>query len=161
ESRVEIVFLEHDPLLLEIDADQIAWRTVRVIEFRDLGKERVRSNVKLIELLQSNGNRIRKPFFLKPHHLAYEFALYFELRIRTVHLVDDKITNLVEEQVHQAEMFAAVIDRPPHDLAEHVVAPFVAWQDAVSDRERSRPRVIRDHAASKLLGIGKILVDSH
>ena len=41
---------------------------------------------------------------------------------------------------------AAVPHRAPHDLAQHVAAPFVRRHDAVGDEERRRARVIGDDA---------------
>ena len=34
--------------------------------------------------------------------------------------------------------------RPPHDLAQHVAAPFVRWNHAVGDQERRRAHVVGD-----------------
>ena len=40
----------------------------------------------------------------------------------------------------------AVPHRAPHDLAQHVAAPFVRRHDAVGDEERHRAQVVGDHA---------------
>jgi len=69
-----------------------------------------------------------------------------------VHLVDDEIADLVEKEVRETEMLAAVIDRPSHDLAEDIIAALVARQYAVDDRERRRACVVGDDATRELLG---------
>ncbi len=43
--------------------------------------------------------------------------------------------------------------RPPHDLAQHVAAPFVARQHAVSDEERHRAQVIGDDSRRDRPGV--------
>ncbi len=68
-----------------------------------------------------------------------------QLRIRVAHLGDDDVDERVEERLGEAELLA-VPHRAPHDLAQHVAAPFVRRHDAVGDEERHRAQVVRDHA---------------
>ncbi len=42
-----------------------------------------------------------------------------------------------------------LVDRAAHDLSQHVVAAFIAWQNSVGNREGSRARVVSNHAHRK------------
>ena len=99
-----------------------------------------------IQLFESHTQGSSKPFFLDPDHFADEIPLSFEFGVGAVHFGDDEIADFVEEEVAQAQMFAAVVDGATHYFAEDVVAAFVAGQDAVGDGKRGRTRVVGDHA---------------
>ena len=73
----------------------------------------------------------------------------FEFRISFTHLIDDEVGYLVKEQALEAEGVPPLIDRSPHDLAQHIVAAFVRRQNSIGDRESSRARMIGDHAHGK------------
>ncbi len=91
----------------------------------------------------------------------YVLRSCFKLRIRAIHLVDDKIADLIEKRFVQSEMLPTVIDSAPHYFPKYIIAAFVAGQNAVSDRERGRTRVVGDNAAGVLLALGKVFVDTH
>src|SRR6187551_2347272 len=58
-------------------------------------------------------------------------------------------------------MFAPVIDRPPHYLAQDVIAALVTGQYAVSDSKSGCACVIGDHTTGKSLAFGQTLVNTH
>ncbi len=73
----------------------------------------------------------------------------FQFRICLTHLIDNKICDSVEEQVFKAERVPALVYPPPHNFAQNVIPAFVRRQDSVGNRERSRTRMIGDHAHRK------------
>ena len=72
-------------------------------------------------------------------------AVRLQLRIRVAHLARRDVDQRVEERLGEAELLA-VPHRAPHDLAQHVAAPFVRRHDAVGDQERHRAQVVGDDA---------------
>jgi hypothetical protein len=58
---------------------------------------------------------------------------------------DQHVGQLVQKRLGDSEAFP-VAHRAPHDLPEHVTAPFVARQHAVRDEERHGPQVVGHHA---------------
>src|SRR5215212_8496587 len=64
----------------------------------------------------------------------------------------------MKELTLESKRVMTLIDRPPHDFSQDVVAPVVARKDAVGNRERGRPRVISNHAHRKpLLGLRLVM----
>src|SRR2546426_3385331 len=87
-----------------------------------------------------------KSFLLKAHDLPYEFTGSFKFRISLMHLIDDEVSYLMKEQIFETQGVPSLIDGPPHDLSQHIIASFIRGQNSISDRESSRARVISDHA---------------
>jgi hypothetical protein len=81
-------------------------------------------------------------------------ALCDEFGVDVAHLLDDEVADLVEERVVQSQVLVAVVDGTAHYLAQYVIAPLVAGQNAVRDGERGRTRVVRDDAAGELFRFG-------
>src|SRR6185369_12284610 len=76
-------------------------------------------------------------------------AMRLELRIRVLHEVDNEVSNLIEKRSFESQRVMALVDRSSHDLAQHVIATFVAGQNSISNREGSRACVISYHTHRK------------
>ena len=72
-------------------------------------------------------------------------AVAAQLRIGVSHLRYDDVYKRVQERLGHPQLLA-VTHRAPHDLAQHVAAPFVRRDHAVGDQERHRAQVIGDDA---------------
>src|SRR5215208_3616555 len=57
----------------------------------------------------------------------------------------------MKELTLESERVMTLIDRPPHDFSQDVVATVVARKDAVGNGESGRPRVVSNHAHRKPL----------
>ena len=66
-----------------------------------------------------------------------------QLGIDAAHLRHDVSRQRVEERLFDPQQ-PAVIDGPPHDPAQHVLAPGLVGEDAVGDQEGRRARVVGD-----------------
>ena len=78
-----------------------------------------------------------------------------QVRVRLAHRLDHDGRRLGEERLGPAEQ-PAVSHRATDELAQHVPAPLVRWQDTVRDQERRRPRVIGDHLVAEALGLERL-----
>jgi hypothetical protein len=116
---------------------------------------------KFAQLAQPYGHGVAEPLFLEPDHPADEIPLHGELRKSSGKPLDHKVANLIKERILQPEVLASVIDGPTHYLAQHIVSPLIAGQNPVRDGERRSAGVVRDHAAGKLLRLGKLVVSAH
>ena len=58
------------------------------------------------------------------------------LRITGLHQLGDEAGEFVQVRILAAD-HAGITDSPPHDLAQHVTAPFVGWRNAVVNQEGS------------------------
>ncbi len=79
--------------------------------------------------------------FLGAHDARDGRRLRAQLRIGARHAVHHRGDELVEERLLDAELLA-VPHRAPHDLAQHVAAPFVARHHAVADEEGHGAEVV-------------------
>jgi hypothetical protein len=106
----------------------------------------------LFEPRQPGSQHGIEPFFFAADDPYNRIVIGVEFRICLAHFGRDDPDEPVKEWLFEAELLA-VAHRPPHDLSQHITAPFVGWHDAIADQERHRPQVIRDDAHRNVLRI--------
>ena len=96
-----------------------------------------------LETRQAVGEHLVELGLLLADHGDDRVAARHQLRIGRRHPLDDDLDEVMQERLRQSELLA-VAHGAPHDLPQHVPAPFVRWHDAVANQERHRAQMVGD-----------------
>ena len=87
----------------------------------------------LIKFVQTYGERCAEAFLFQLHHLLDEAALRLQLRKSFVHLIDHEVRHFVKKRIGKLQRMPTLINGAAHDLAQHVIAAFIAGKNSVGN----------------------------
>ena len=130
--------------------DEVERDAVRVVQPErgvagDEARARLRRGERRFQARQAVDQYLVELFLLAPHRRGDRLAVRLEFRIGMAHLGDDDGGEFVQERLVDPQLLS-MTHRTPHDLSQHVPAPFVGGDDAVRNEKRHRAEMIRDDA---------------
>ena len=95
----------------------------------------------IVKYFLGNQKRSRVPVLFFLHDARHSRDALHHLRIRRLHPLGHKPGHPIQERIHHPD-HPRVAHRPPHDLAQHITAAFVRWNNAVLNQKRGGSRMV-------------------
>ncbi len=127
----------------------------RVFALEDAGLGRLIEQ--LLEAGQPFGQHGLESDFFGLDDLRHVIVAGSQLGVGVAHLADEHVDQPAQEGLRQPEVMG-VAHRTPHDLAQHVPAPFIGRQDAVGDEERHGAGVVGNDPGRHVRRLHRALV---